>query len=875
MRQALVSRTFDEGTGASGPAPSPAEIAGKFPQFEIIECLGRGGMGVVYKARQKSLNRTVAIKVLAPEREHDARFAERFAREAELLAKLNHPNIVTIHDFGETGGLYYIVMEFIDGVNLRDLLRDGKIDPKQALAIVPPVCEALQFAHDHGVVHRDIKPENLLLDRAGRIKIADFGIAGLVGADGERSGTPAYMAPEQSGPEVDHRADIYALGVVLYEMLTGERPAENVVAPSRKIEVDVKIDEMVLRALEKEPELRYQTAGEFRTVAETLGTDGAGRSPEIPRSVLDAMSADPANWRWRFFYHCAGDPRLVVPKRLRGFGWTINFAQLWAIPFLAAVILVLLGSMRLAVATGYTSTANLLPLTLGLVAAVIGVCHNLSKGPVAREGYPPVHVRSLITAGIAFGLVLLLGNWHPGRSPAAGLTAKAWQVWRSGKPAEARPMFEEAVKVAPGDPDAWNGLGWSCFNSGDPKAGEEAFRRSVGLDPDHAAALNGLGQIALARHDYVGAEPFLLKSAGRGATAAWHGLARLYLLTGDFAQAERWAGKLVGSGGADELGQQMLDAAKARELPEDLERMIGGSAPRVRSSMLPLPEPGESPDNGRTPQPRHSGGDADPPVKAVPDKTDSSSGLAPGAAREDGGVFRFFCYHSPAKDSCGDAQPETFDGALMMAPVHRELDEHGEGVEWKVAHWLEVHDPPNQGDSVALPGAFEFQATAHLAVVREFWTYEADAKGGPRKKEWVRRTVAHITAGGEGENAPVLRVSAHLDGDSKIQSDTDFNTAATAVRYSPTLITWEGKAIAAIDVKWQAEGQWLRSYGTWTEAGQVRPLGTYARALNWTFGVWKAGRTPAIDPGFRWPESRPGFELPPIDQGASGSKRGH
>ncbi len=304
MAQALASGTAfaTGGPNAAGenagarPVPSPEEIAAKFPQFEILGCLGRGGMGVVYKARQKSLNRVVAIKVLAPEREHDARFAERFAREAELLAKLSHPHIVTIHDFGRADGLFYIVMEFVDGVNLRDLLREAKIEPKQALAIVPPVCEALQYAHDHGVVHRDIKPENLLLDREGRVKIADFGIAALVGGDGagERAGTPPYMAPEQGGGKsgasataIDHRADIYALGVVLYEMLTGERPGREVVAPSRKVQIDVRLDEIVLRALEKQPELRYATATEFKTRVETVVAEGErkrGRAEtQIPR----------------------------------------------------------------------------------------------------------------------------------------------------------------------------------------------------------------------------------------------------------------------------------------------------------------------------------------------------------------------------------------------------------------------------------------------------------------------------------------------------------------------------------------------------------------------------------------------------------------
>jgi tRNA A-37 threonylcarbamoyl transferase component Bud32/tetratricopeptide (TPR) repeat protein len=274
MGQALASRTLVDGDDDSDVPPplSPEEIAEKFPQFEITECLGRGGMGSVYKARQKSLNRWVAIKILAPEREGRELFAERFAREAQTLARLSHPHIVTIHDFGQTDGLFYLVMEYIDGVNLRELLRDGKIEPAQALTIVPPICDALQYAHDKGVVHRDIKPENLLLDRDGRVKIADFGIASLIGAENESAGTPAYMAPEQADAkrEVDHRADIYALGVVLYEMLTGERPGKEVIAPSRKVQIDVRLDEIVLRALEKKPELRFQDATLFKTQVEAI-----------------------------------------------------------------------------------------------------------------------------------------------------------------------------------------------------------------------------------------------------------------------------------------------------------------------------------------------------------------------------------------------------------------------------------------------------------------------------------------------------------------------------------------------------------------------------------------------------------------------------
>ncbi len=173
LKAGLATQTEGpDGTGPHGtkvvhPPPSPAEIAALFPQLEIIECLGRGGMGVVYKARQPRLNRFVALKILAREKEQDAQFAERFTREAQALARLNHPNIVTVHDFGEAGGHCYLVMEFVDGLNLRQLLQARKMPSDQALTIVPKICEALQYAHEQGIVHRDIKPENILLDKSG------------------------------------------------------------------------------------------------------------------------------------------------------------------------------------------------------------------------------------------------------------------------------------------------------------------------------------------------------------------------------------------------------------------------------------------------------------------------------------------------------------------------------------------------------------------------------------------------------------------------------------------------------------------------------------------------------------------------------------
>jgi eukaryotic-like serine/threonine-protein kinase len=257
-----------------------------------MELIGQGGMGAVYKARQPRLDRIVALKILPAEAARDPAFQERFTREAQSLARLSHPNIVNVYDFGEADGLYYFLMEFVDGVALRQLILDGRLQPEQALAIVPQICEALQFAHEAGIVHRDIKPENILLDRTGRVKIADFGLAKLVGKEApavsltatqQVLGTPHYMAPEQMKGlrSVDHRADIYSMGVVFYEMLTGELPIGRFEPPSRKVHVDVRLDEVVLRTLESEPERRYQQASQVKTDVEAIGGEACVAGPAV------------------------------------------------------------------------------------------------------------------------------------------------------------------------------------------------------------------------------------------------------------------------------------------------------------------------------------------------------------------------------------------------------------------------------------------------------------------------------------------------------------------------------------------------------------------------------------------------------------------
>ena len=282
------------------PPPPLEEIARQFPQLEVLECLGRGGMGVVYKARQPLLNRFVALKILAREKEKDPRFAERFTREAQALARLNHPNIVTVYDFGETNGLYYLLMEFVDGMNLRQLLQSRQARAGGGARHCAAICEALQYAHQLG--HRPPRHQAGEHPARQRGPGEDRGFwnrqtggrawpgGSLTGEQGV-VGTPHYMAPEQveKPSVVDHRADIFSLGVVFYEMLTGELPLGKFAPPSRMVKVDVRLDEVVLHALEKEPERRYQQASQVKTAVETI----TGTPPQFAAAPAAASAGKP------------------------------------------------------------------------------------------------------------------------------------------------------------------------------------------------------------------------------------------------------------------------------------------------------------------------------------------------------------------------------------------------------------------------------------------------------------------------------------------------------------------------------------------------------------------------------------------------------
>ncbi len=394
LRAGLRPETSAEPVRGPGAPPSPEELRRRLPDLDDFELIGPGGMGTVYRARHRPLDRPVAVKVLHAHLQDDASFAERFTREARTMARLDHPHIVRVYDFGHREGLYYLVMELVDGVSLRQALADGGFTPAEALTIVPRICEALQYAHDHGVVHRDIKPENILLDRSGSPKIVDFGLALLTRpAAGTRLtrqarvlGTPHYMAPEQieRPAEVDHRADIYALGVVFYEMLTGELPIGRFPPPSQKVEVDVRLDEVVLRTLEKEPRRRYQQAREL--------------SRDVEQSATRAEANGAATQR---------GGRQRSPRRRPDFEYR-STRTVWGLPLIH--IAHDAGGERMALARGIVAIGD---MAVGLVA--IG---GFAFGGVTMGGMT-LGVISL--GGLAAGLLLAIGGMALGGFAAGAL----------------------------------------------------------------------------------------------------------------------------------------------------------------------------------------------------------------------------------------------------------------------------------------------------------------------------------------------------------------------------------------------------------------------------------------------------------------------
>ncbi len=306
--------------------PSPAELNAQLPNLEVTELLGQGGMGVVYKGRQPFLDRQVAIKLVRPDRTSDANSQELFGREARSLAKLVHPYIVTVYEGGRVGDLFYLVMEFVEGITLRQKISRTGLSQDDIRDFAPQIAEALQYAHDQNVIHCDVKPDNILVDSRNRVRLVDFGLARFLGptvadtsSDYRVAGTRRYMAPEQfSMPErVDHRVDIYSTGVVLFEMLTGKVPPEGFQTPLLQTVTNHRFDPVLLHALEPDRERRYQQMKEMnadlvtvtRTVESTIRLERQIAAPieEVFSAWIDAHGM--ADW-----YAPSADYRTSVPE---------------------------------------------------------------------------------------------------------------------------------------------------------------------------------------------------------------------------------------------------------------------------------------------------------------------------------------------------------------------------------------------------------------------------------------------------------------------------------------------------------------------------------------------------------------------------------
>jgi predicted Ser/Thr protein kinase len=391
--------------------PHPDALQSLFPQLDIFGLLGTGGMGVVYRARQRGLDRLVALKVLPPRFAGDPAFAERFAREARMLARLNHPNIVDVYDLGRAGQLYYFLMEFVGGVSLRQMLLSHRLTPPEALAIASQVCEALEYAHGEGIVHRDIKPENILLDQKGRVKIADFGVSKLLGASptavqltqsSQVLGTFHYMAPEQfQNPlAVDHRVDLYSLGVVLYEMLTGELPLGRFSLPSRMAAVDARLDELVLRTLEKDPSRRYQHASDLRVQVEALAGAPSKLTPEVRRKLSFEYRSKTTLFGWPLVHVATGvDPatgRTRIAKGIIAIGDTPRGVIAFGYVAVGVIAIGIFGYGLFSISIIAVGAVALGPVAVGLGLAIGGV----AVAPVALGGSAAGYYA---TGGLAWG----------------------------------------------------------------------------------------------------------------------------------------------------------------------------------------------------------------------------------------------------------------------------------------------------------------------------------------------------------------------------------------------------------------------------------------------------------------------------------------
>jgi serine/threonine-protein kinase len=464
--------------------------------YRIIEQLGSGGMATVYKAYHPALDRYVAIKIMHPAFKADPQFFERFQREARVVAKLEHPNIIPIYDFNEHQGEPYLVMRFVEGDTLKPRMESGPLSSAEILHLTRPVCQALAYAHQQGVLHRDIKPSNIMLSSNGDIFLTDFGLARMVQA-GESTlsqdmmiGTPQYISPEQAQGlrELDGRTDVYSLGVVLFEMLTGQVPFtadtpfatvhDHIFTPlplptTLNPDLNPAVERMLLKALAKEP------ADRFETVDELLEGLEASLGPEIAAPSAAAETApSPAP---------SAETKISQPKS-RGAPWWI-----WAGG--AAVVLLVLASLLVGLLLLRRATQNQPPPPGQPVPAqaAVGQPGQPPPPPPGDQPPPPPPAGSDQVGSDPIS---------PEHQQAADLTQQAGMAVQQRQPEEAIDLYNQALEADPTYLPAYFGLAEALRLSGDQPGSETVLEEAVSQNPDNPAAYRRLGENYLLNEEY-------------------------------------------------------------------------------------------------------------------------------------------------------------------------------------------------------------------------------------------------------------------------------------------------------------------------------------------------------------------------------------
>ena len=602
------------------PADDP-EMLGQLGGYEVSGVVGAGAMGVVLKASDKSLDRTVAIKVLSPHLASNGAARKRFAREAKAAAAVLHPNVIAIHGVSNDQSLPHLVMPYVRGTSLQKRISDeGSLPVNEVLRIGAQIAAGLAAAHAQGLVHRDIKPANILLEEGvERVAITDFGLARAVDdasltRTGIIAGTPQYMSPEQSrGESLDQRSDLFSLGSVMYAMCVGRPPFRSETTygviqrinndqptPIREINPDVPdwLAAIVMKLIAKSPDDRFESAAYAAELLEScLAHVQQPSSVALPAAAI--VKPKPARTRkppvfWgiiaasitaaicfgflAMFLWDGSDPPEIGGKWVGDRWGNVELKQIQPGQYEGtygdgdSVGTIELkwsrfeGRFNGTWGAGETTSGELsVRLDNGTIE---GASTNTSE--TLAPGTPRLAELKWSRAQA------VEANSHEPENQlkmAALFSKRGWKLWGQQEYAKAESVFAKAVVANPKLDSAWNGLGWALLNQNKPKESVAAFEKCVALTRSHGGALNGLGQANLRMGDYDAAEGYFLKA--KNAPAAWHGLVRIYLLQGKFAEADKWLKKLAGAEGFDASQLELFrQAINNQKLGDKLRQMI-------------------------------------------------------------------------------------------------------------------------------------------------------------------------------------------------------------------------------------------------------------------------------------------------------------